>query len=163
MNILGIDPGSLITGYGLIKASNSQLEFVSCETLVLSTLTEIEKLSLIYEKTKAIIDLFKPQEASIEKVFYAKNIRSTLILGQARAAILLACAKKKIKIYSYTATQVKQTICGYGAANKKQVYRSLTYLINCPDNLPSDATDALAIACCHNFCSQYNKKLSLMV
>ena len=160
MNILGIDPGSLVTGYGIIKKYYHNIEYIHCDILKLSsTISEIDKLNMIFDKTTSIIQEFQPKEISIEKVFYAKNPRSAMLLGQARAVALLACKKKEVSIYEYSAKQVKQSVSGYGNANKEQVSRAIRYFIDCPATIFQDASDALAIAICHTFHSNFQQKI----
>ena len=147
--ILGIDPGSLSTGYGIIDFEGNHARHVVHGYLRLNEDNLAEKLLNIFAQLSELIDTYNPDEMAIEKVFVHRNAESALKLGQARGTAIAACAMKGLNIYEYTATQVKQAAVGRGHAAKQQVQHMVRVLL-CLDSIPqSDAADALAIAICH--------------
>ena len=146
MIIIGIDPGSRITGYGVIQIQGNQSIYLTSgcvRTLVGDVPLRLQK---IFSGLKDIIQQFQPEEAAIEQIFLSQNPNSALKLGQARGAAIAAFT---IPIAEYTARQVKQSVVGYGAAKKDQVQHMVTRLLNITHSLQADAADALAIALCH--------------
>lgn len=147
--IIGIDPGSQVTGYGIIDIDGNHATHVGHGVIRLQGKPLPEKLRCIFEKLNALIDEYQPEEMSIEKVFMHRNADSALKLGQARGAAITACAHRHLAVFEYTATQVKQASVGNGHAAKQQVQHMVKILL-CLDKKPvSDAGDALAIALCH--------------
>lgn len=151
MRILGIDPGTITTGYGVLDSNNDDVTLVDYGTLVNSGRSPIgERLSYIYKQLIKIISKYKPEAVAIEEPFVAKNVRSALAVGRAQAVAILAAANKKIPSYEYTPAQVKQMVAGYGASSKEQIQEMVRLqlgLSQIPE--PSDAADALSIAICH--------------
>jgi len=152
MVILGIDPGTASTGYGLIDTQD-QLRVVEYGCIRTSSSQEmVDRLKIIYKKVKEIVQRFYPEEIAIEQVFFNRNTRTALSVGQARGVIMLAASCKGAKIFSYTPLQVKQAVTGYGKAKKRQVQRMVKKLLNLPQVPTSnDAADAMAIAVCHYY------------
>ena len=152
MVILGIDPGTASTGYGLIDTQD-QLRVVEYGCIRTSSSQEmVDRLKIIYKKVKEIVQRFYPEEIAIEQVFFNRNTRTALSVGQARGVIMLAASCKGAKIFSYTPLQVKQAVTGYGKAKKRQVQRMVKKLLNLPQIPTSnDAADAMAIAVCHYY------------
>ncbi|MBD3374685.1 crossover junction endodeoxyribonuclease RuvC [candidate division KSB1 bacterium] len=151
MVILGVDPGSQNTGYGLILASASQYTFVHAGCLRCSSRRDFnERLKLIYDQITDLMQEHDPEHVAFEDVFYGKNFKSALKLGQARGAAVLAALNLDKQVFAYSAREVKQAITGYGNASKEQVRAGVTRLLNLshPPS-PLDASDALAIALCH--------------
>ena len=147
--ILGIDPGSRITGYGIIDIDGNYAKHLTHGIIRLQTTDISEKLQLLFRQLTSIILEYNPQEVSIEKVFLHKNADSALKLGQARGCAITACAEKKLPVYEYTANQIKQATVGKGHAAKEQVQHMIKILL-CLDTKPqADAADGLAIALCH--------------
>jgi crossover junction endodeoxyribonuclease RuvC len=147
--ILGIDPGSRITGYGIIDMDGNYAKHLTHGIIRLQTTDISEKLQLLFRQLTSIILEYNPQEVSIEKVFLHKNADSALKLGQARGCAITACAEKKLPVYEYTANQIKQATVGKGHAAKEQVQHMIKILL-CLDTKPqADAADGLAIALCH--------------
>ncbi|MGK0296556.1 MAG: crossover junction endodeoxyribonuclease RuvC [Gammaproteobacteria bacterium] len=147
--ILGIDPGSRITGYGIIEMNGNYAKHLTHGVIRLQTTDISEKLQFLFRRLTAIIHEFHPQEVSIEKVFLHKNADSALKLGQARGCAITACAEMELPVYEYTANQVKQATVGKGHAAKEQVQHMIKILL-CLDTIPQvDAADGLAIALCH--------------
>lgn len=150
MIVLGIDPGSLVLGYGLIRGEGSKMESLDYGTIRIHGKTSLSKrLDTIYHNLIRIAQVHKPDAAAIESMFYSKNVKSALTQGEARGVVLLACEQVNLPIYEYAPTVVKQAVAGQGAATKSQVGFMVKRLLNLPDVPPEDATDALAIAICH--------------
>ena len=144
--IIGIDPGSRLTGYGVIKVEGNQSFYLTSGCLQLTSKPPLERLQVIYSGLQEIIQQYQPHEAAIEQIFMHQNPGSALKLGQARGAALVALT---IPISEYSARQVKQSVVGYGAAKKEQVQHMVGRLLNIKEKLQADAADALAIALCH--------------
>lgn len=149
--ILGIDPGSRVTGYGLIKQTGQKLEYIDSGCIRTSPTAELsQKLLQIYDGICQLMDHYSPDEVAIEQIFMHENASSALKLGHARGVAMVAAASHRIKINEYSARTVKQNVVGYGAAKKDQVNHMVVQLLSL-DNAPqSDAADALAIAICHS-------------
>lgn len=144
--IIGIDPGSRFTGYGVIQWVGNQNRYVDSGYLNVATYSMAERLQKIYTGLKSIVQLHQPHEAAIEQVFMHQNPGSALKLGQARGAAIVALGAV---VSEYSARQVKQSVVGYGAADKKQVQHMVKKLLNISIELQADAADALAVALCH--------------
>jgi crossover junction endodeoxyribonuclease RuvC len=151
MIILGIDPGTATTGFGIIKQiKHNQPELVDFG--VISTdkkLTDAERLEILATDLTSIIKNYKPEAIGIEKLFFTTNQKTVMTVSQARGVIMLIAQSKKIPIYEFTPLQVKSYICGYGKAEKKQVQYMVqkTFKLKSPPK-PDDAADALAISIC---------------
>ena len=149
--ILGIDPGSNITGYGIIDIRDNHATHVTHGNIHLGDAELPIKLCSAFEKITSIIDDFKPEEVAVEKVFMHRNADSALKLGQARGAVITACALQNIPVFEYTPNQIKQSTVGKGHAAKQQVQHMVKVLL-CLNEIPeSDAADALATALCHAY------------
>ena len=147
--ILGIDPGSRITGYGVIRSHGSKIEHLANGSLKVGTGELADRLSKIYKGLSEVIEQYQPAEMAIEQVFMAKNADSALKLGQARGVAIVASSNRGIPVAEYSARQVKQAVVGRGAAGKKQVQHMVTALLQLENTPDEDAADALAIAICH--------------
>ena len=151
MRILGIDPGVAIVGFGLIESDRGTLRMLQYGAITTPAgLPLAARLAQINRDIEELIGTFRPDEISVEELFFSKNITTGIDVAHARGVILCAAEKKKIPIYEYTPMQVKQAVAGYGLADKKQVMdmtRRLLKLKSVPR--PDDAADALAIALCH--------------
>ncbi len=151
MRILGIDPGVAIVGFGLIESDRGTLRMLQYGAITTPAgLPLAARLAQIDRDIEELIGTFRPDEISVEELFFSKNITTGIAVAHARGVILCAAEKKKIPIYEYTPMQVKQAVAGYGLADKKQVMdmtRRLLKLKSVPR--PDDAADALAIALCH--------------
>ncbi len=149
--VLGIDPGTATTGFGLIRENDIGLEVV--EYGVISTPPDLpmeKRLQIIYNKLLELIDFHEPESCAVEKLFFQRNVTTAISVGQARGVILLALAERNVRCAEYTPLQVKQAVTGYGVANKKQVQMMVQALLNLHDiPKPDDAADALAVAICH--------------
>ena len=149
--ILGIDPGTTIMGFGLIKFINKKMEFIEMEELKLIKIKDhYVRLKLIFEKTIELIDKHKPDEISIEAPFFGKNVQSMLKLGRAQGVAMAAGLSRQIPVTEYSPKKIKMAITGNGNASKEQVAKMLQNLFSIkelPKNL--DSTDGLAAAVCH--------------
>ena len=149
IKILGIDPGSIHTGYGIIESKGNHNKHIINGIIKVKGETLAEKLKIINSEITTIIKKFEPDEIAIEKVFMHRNADSALKLGQARGAAITACAMNNIPLFEYSANQVKQACVGKGHASKEQVQHMIKILL-CLEKKPlTDAADALAIALCH--------------
>ncbi len=147
--ILGIDPGSRVTGYGLIKESKHQLQYIDSGCIRTSDGNFSDRLLQIFNGICQLLDEYNPNEVAIEQVFMHKNASSALKLGHARGVAMVACASHRLVINEYSAREVKQSLVGYGAAEKEQVKSMVVNLLMLSKSPQSDAADALAIAICH--------------
>jgi len=149
--ILGIDPGTTIMGFGLIKVVGKQMQFLQLNELQLQKYSDhYLKLKLIFERTIELIDTFHPDEIAIEAPFFGKNVQSMLKLGRAQGVAMAAGLSREIPITEYSPKKIKMAITGNGNASKEQVAKMLQSLLNLkelPKNL--DSTDGLAAAVCH--------------
>ena len=160
MTILGIDPGSRITGIGVIKAQGSELKYVFSESLTLPKGELSVRLKTIYARLQTVIAQTKPDVVSIEKVFLAKNPQSALVLGHARGAAMLGAVNNELPIAEYSATEIKKTVVGRGRADKSQVQHMIRVLLSLRQTPGEDASDALAAAICHAHHIQINQQLN---
>ena len=148
--IMGIDPGSQITGVGVIRVTGSELEYVFCESIKLPKGDLCDRLKMIYSRLSEVIEAHRPEVVAIEKVFLARNPQSALTLGHARGAAMLAAVNSGLPINEYSATEIKKTVVGRGRADKAQVQHMMRVLLNLRVAPPEDAADALACAVCHS-------------
>ena len=147
--ILGIDPGSRITGYGLINATGNKLDYITCGAIRTGESSLPERLQQIFVGLNEIIDQYCPQQAAIEEVFMGRNAAAALKLGQARGSAIIACLQNELPLEEYSARQIKQALVGRGAAEKQQVQHMVKALLGISEVLQEDAADALAVAVCH--------------
>lgn len=147
--ILGIDPGSRVTGYGIINALGNRLEYVACGCIRLPDVDHPQRLKLIFDNLCQVIEEHAPQECAIEEVFLGKSVSSALKLGQARGSALVACLHHDLPVAEYSPRKVKQALVGNGNADKTQVQHMIKVLLGVSGEVQADAADALAIAICH--------------
>jgi crossover junction endodeoxyribonuclease RuvC len=149
--VLGIDPGTAITGFGLVREDRAGLALVDCGVITTPPDQALpQRLQTIYRSLKALIGDHQPDEAAVEELFFSRNVRTALSVGHARGVTLLALADMGLPVYEYKPLEVKQAITGYGGADKRQVQemiRMLLILEHPPE--PDDAADAVAVAICH--------------
>jgi crossover junction endodeoxyribonuclease RuvC len=161
MRVLGIDPGTLNLGYGVVDEDAGAMAYVTCGVLSLSGKVPVERrLSSLYKKLVAIVARHRPDEVAIEEPFVAGNARSALAIGRAQAIAILAAANKSLPVFRYLPTQVKLRVTTYGGSGKEQVQEMVRLqlgLAECPQ--PSDAADALAVAICH----VYQKRIDILL
>ncbi len=149
--VLGIDPGTAITGYGLVWGEGDDLRLVDYGTITTSSdESQPQRLQEIYRQLTALIQERQPAAAAVEKLFFSRNVRTALSVGQARGVALLAMANAGIAVHEYTPLEVKQAVVGYGRATKTQVQEMVKVLLGL-DSVPQpdDAADAIAVAICH--------------
>jgi len=151
MIVLGIDPGLVQTGYGLIKINGEKKTVLDYGTISPNTKTSLAiRLNVIFEDLITIIDEYKPTTMVIEEVFFGKNVKSALLLGHARGVAMVCASKYKIPVFEYSARKIKQSITGNGNAHKSQIKFMIMNELKLKEfNAPIDASDALAIAICH--------------
>jgi crossover junction endodeoxyribonuclease RuvC len=147
--ILGIDPGSRKTGFGIINYVSGRSEYVTSGVIRLPGGELPERLRIIFNSVTELVDLHCPQELAIEQVFMARSAGSALKLGQARGAAIVACVARDMSVSEYSARQIKQSVVGTGAADKAQVQHMVKVLLRLPGEPAEDAADALAAALCH--------------
>lgn len=156
MIIMGIDPGYAIVGYGVLGFEKNRFRVVNFGAVTTPAKTSFStRLQTIYDDISYLLDAYSPDALSIEKLFFNTNQKTAIDVAQARGVILLAAIQHNVQIYEYTPLQVKQSVVGYGRAEKKQVQemtRQLLGLSAVPK--PDDTADALAMAICHAHCSQ---------
>ncbi|MFT4940892.1 MAG: crossover junction endodeoxyribonuclease RuvC [Paraglaciecola sp.] len=148
--ILGIDPGSRITGYGVIKQVGAKFEYLGSGCIRLQGDELASRLQQIFNGVSEIINQFQPTGFAIEQVFMAKNPDSALKLGQARGAAIVAATNNNLPVAEYSARQIKQAVVGKGNADKTQVQHMVTHLLKLSATPQADAADALAVALCHS-------------
>lgn len=151
MQILGIDPGTAIMGYGLIEKQGNRLIPITYASWRTPAHTPMpERLLTLYTGMHALIEAHRPDQVAVEELFFNRNTTTAISVAQARGVVLLAAAQAGIPVYEYTPLQVKQAVVGYGRADKKQVQQMVRALLNLNEiPKPDDTADALAIAICH--------------
>jgi crossover junction endodeoxyribonuclease RuvC len=154
MRVVGIDPGITETGFGIVDTDKrGRLTHVSSGTIRTSAKAPfVERLSKIHTELENLFRRFQPDHMAVEQVFFARNARSALILGQARGVTLLSAALVGIPVYEYAATEIKKSVCRYGQAGKQQVSAMVKTLLGIDQKLSSHAADALAVCICHAHC-----------
>jgi len=161
---LGIDPGTAILGYAVVAARGSDLSMIACDVITTPAgMPLAQRLQILYEGLSKIVSTYRPHEAAMEELFFAKNARTALTVGHGRGVAMLALANGGLSIAEYTPKQVKQAVTGYGGANKEQVgemVRILLRLTSIPR--PDDAADAAAVAICHLHMAPYSRETSLL-
>lgn len=151
MLILGIDPGTAISGYGLVKEEDGVLALVDCGVITTPPGQPLpERLQAIYQGLAGVIGRYQPTAAAVEELFFSRNVRTALSVGHARGVALLALADAGLPVYEYKPLEIKQAIAGYGGADKRQVQEMVRMLLEL-DSVPQpdDAADAVAVAVCH--------------
>lgn len=149
LRILGIDPGSVITGYGVIETDGIRNFYLAHGHIKVEGETFPDKLGHIHYRIGQVLEEWQPDEAAVEQVFVSNNAMSALKLGQARGAAISAVVTRAISVAEYTPRSVKQAVVGTGAADKKQVQVMIKTLLNLKDPVQADAADGLAISICH--------------
>jgi len=160
--VLGIDPGTAITGYGIVRCSGDTLEPVTCGVITTSANSPLPlRLQHLYRQLLDLTNTYHPTEASVEKLFFGRNARTAMAVGHARGVILLALADAGLPIHDYTPLQVKQALTGYGRASKEQMQQMVRLLLRLETiPRPDDAADALAVAICHAHSSSMLARLA---
>lgn len=151
MRVLGIDPGSSITGYGIVEEADNRLLLYKCGAISTQGARSFsDKLKRIYDGLSDIISECSPDTAVVENIFLSKNVKSAIKMGHARGVAILSCVNANLSVYEYTPLEIKMAVVGYGAAEKAQVQQMVKRLLNL-DEMPEseDASDAIAAAICH--------------
>jgi crossover junction endodeoxyribonuclease RuvC len=150
MLVLGVDPGSIVTGYGLIEKDKGRIRFVHAGAISSHAAAPFnERIYEIFRSMTEIINRYEPGEMAIENVFFSKNVKSSLKLGHARGAALVAAGSCGIKVFEYSPLEIKKSVVGYGRAGKEQVQAMVKVILNLPAAMGPDTSDALATAICH--------------
>jgi crossover junction endodeoxyribonuclease RuvC len=162
MRVFGIDPGSLVTGYGVVEEQGNRLQALAWGTVRTSSKHVLsERLKRIYDGLTEPLQTWQPDAVSVEQVFFADNPKTALTLGHARGVALLAVAHADVQLVEYSALEIKMAVVGYGRAAKSQVQQMVKHLLNlhvAPQ--PADAADALAAAICHMHTHSFRRRLS---
>lgn len=155
MLILGIDPGYAIVGYGVLDYKNNHFDVVDYGAITTDAGVPFNRrLEIIYDELTALIEKHHPEAMSVEKVFYNNNAKTVIDVSQARGVIMLAAQKCRVPVFEYTPLQVKQSVVGYGRAEKKQIQDMTKRILNLEKvPKPDDTADALAMAICHGHAS----------
>jgi crossover junction endodeoxyribonuclease RuvC len=151
MRILGVDPGTIVLGYGLIESQRDEMTLVHYDSIKCKARSDMsERLFFLYEGLTAVVRKYKPDVMAVETPFVGENIKSALAIGKAQAIVLLIAAQNKIPIYEYSPAQVKHHVADYGASSKEQMQEMVKMLLDLDEvPQPNDAADALAVAICH--------------
>ena len=149
VRILGVDPGSVKTGVGIIDVQGNHIRHVHHAMIRTGKGEFDERLHILFSGLSKIIGAFNPETAAIEDLFVSKNVSSALKLGQARGALVAACGFHGLRVAPYSPTTVKQAVVGSGRADKDQIGYMIRMLLHPPEPCPEDAADALAVAICH--------------
>ena len=160
MIVLGVDPGTATTGWGVVgKTDNSKLKLEGYGTIKTSSKTAYpQRLKSIYQELRKVIKKYRPEVMAVEELFFAKNLKTATSVGQARGVIILTGCQSGLEIREYTPLEVKLALVGYGRANKFQVQKMVKLILNLKDiPRPDDAADALAVAVCHLHTKKYSR------
>ncbi|MEM7764206.1 MAG: crossover junction endodeoxyribonuclease RuvC [Pseudomonadota bacterium] len=161
IRIMGIDPGSRVTGFGVIDAVGSDFQFVAAGCIRCGDGEFNDRLRRIYEQTGALLREWQPQQMAVEQVFVSQNAGSALKLGAARSAAICAGFEwQQVTLAEYAPRQIKQAVTGTGGADKAQVQHMIKALLKITGDLQADAADALAVAVCHGNSQRLNRRLA---
>jgi len=157
MLVIGVDPGTAITGYGLVR-DDEHGKLVAVDFGVITTPSNLpmpERLLQIYQRLRELLSRYHPESGAVEKLFLQRNVRTAISVGQGRGIALLALAEAGIPVAEYTPLEIKQAVTGYGGAEKMQVQQMVKYILELSEiPRPDDAADALAVAICHLHCAR---------
>lgn len=160
MRVIGIDPGTRVCGYGVIESRNGEITHIASGSITPASVLPIpERLKIIYDKILGVIEEHSPDIMSVEDIFFSKNVKSAIKLGEARGVALLAASSAGISIYEYPPTKIKLALTGRGRANKTEVQKMISKILGVSEFETEDASDAVAIALCHIQLSRIEKKL----
>ena len=151
MRVIGIDPGTAITGWGVVDGDGNDLQMVAAGVVRTAAGTPLpQRLQIIYNDLTALIKEWQPESSAIEELFFSKNAKTALAVGHGRGVAMLALANANLSITEYKPLEVKQAVTGYGGADKQQIQQMVKLLLSLEDiPRPDDAADALAVAICH--------------
>lgn len=153
MRTIGIDPGTAIMGWGIVDSLNGNLSLVACGALTTPAgMPQAERLLALYRGLNECITTYQPDSCAVEELFFAKNVTTAMTVSQARGVALLALAQAGLTVYEYKPIIIKQTVAGYGGADKRQMQEMVRLTLRMPAIIkPDDAADAVAIAICHTY------------
>ncbi len=150
VRVLGIDPGSRVTGYGIVEEVSGKLKSISFGVIYLTSAESFPaRLKKLYSELEKLVLEYHPEEVAMESIFFSKNANSALKLGQARGSAMTLFANQNLKVYEYSPTQVKQAVIGYGRSDKVQIQKMVGLMLGIQGQKELDASDALAVAICH--------------
>ncbi len=157
MIIIGVDPGFAITGYGIVKYDNNKFCVLDYGAIITDSKLKLsERLLILNNRLEELIACYNPDVFAIEELFFNKNIKTALNVGHGRGVVLLAAARNNKEIFEYTPLQVKQSVVGYGRAEKTQIQQMVKMILNLREiPKPDDVADALAVAICHGHSSKF--------
>jgi crossover junction endodeoxyribonuclease RuvC len=163
MRILGVDPGYAISGYAVVDYEGNKFKVIKYGVIrTPSKMIMQDRLNKIFEKYSLLIEKYKPDHMAIEELFFNKNVKTAIAVGQARGVHIVAAVQNKVPVYEYTPLQVKQGVVGYGRAEKNQVQEMVKMLLNLKTiPKPDDAADALAITICHAHSNRFSEEYKL--
>jgi crossover junction endodeoxyribonuclease RuvC len=161
ITVIGIDPGSVCTGWGIVREESGVLRLVDCGAVRVRDADFSARLAAIYHELAAIVERCAPQEAAVEQVFTARNAATALKLGQARGVALAACAAHGLSVRDYPPALVKKALVGVGSAEKSQVGFMVGRLLNVKADWAADTGDALAVAICHLTVRRFEQRAGL--
>lgn len=163
MIILGIDPGVAIVGYSVIESIGNKFKVLDYGCITTdSKLLFPDRIKIIYDRLIEIIEKYNPEDLAVEELFFNKNAKTVIKVGQARGVEILAAVNKGLKIYEYTPLQIKQSVVGYGRAEKTQVQEMVKILLNLKERpKPDDVADALAVAICHGHSIKFKEEFRM--
>ncbi len=158
--IVGIDPGTVATGWGVVEIDGGRLRHLDHGTIASSSaLGQGNRLKRIYHGLREIIERYEPHGVSLEKVFFAQNVASALKLGQARGVAVLAAAERGVALHEYATAEIKLAVVGYGQASKEQVQKMVASILSIAEPIQADAADALAAAICYLHQSAFQSRV----
>lgn len=161
LKVLGIDPGSRCTGYGIVQVQGTAVSYVASGCIRLDPAAELwRRLQAIFSGVGTVIERYRPQVMAVEQAFLSNNVQSTVKLSEARAAAMVAASSCGLEISEYSARQIKQAVVGYGAAHKEQVQYMIRHILQVSGRLQADAADALACAICHAYTAHMTAAVS---
>lgn len=151
MRVLGVDPGTAITGWGVVEGDGDNLALVSCGAIITTADAPLpQRLQAIYQGITAVVSQLQPETSALEELFFSKNAKTALSVGHGRGVVMLALANAHLPVVEYKPLEVKQAVTGYGGADKVQIQQMVKLLLHLDDiPRPDDAADALAVAICH--------------
>ena len=163
MIILGVDPGIAIVGYSVVECNGNNIKAIDYGCIrTKSDLMFPERIKIIYDRLIEIIKEHKPTDLAIEELFFNKNVKTAMMVGQARGVEILAAVNENLDIYEYTPLQIKQAVVGYGRADKNQVQEMVKILLNLDEKpKPDDVADALAVAICHSASIKFKEQFRM--
>ena len=163
MIILGIDPGIAIVGYSIVECNGNKFRAIDYGCIKTeSNLLFPDRIKIIYDRLIEIIEKYKPDDLAVEELFFNKNVKTAIKVGQARGVEILAAVNQGLEIYEYTPLQIKQAVVGYGRADKNQVQEMVKILLNLKEKpKPDDVADALAVAICHGSSIKFKEEFRM--